>query len=167
MQEMYEKDTIADFEMEILAKGEHDVFLKQSFSLVKDTINVFIDCTGFRKISEADLDTPLKLLDILEKVCLNLRRAENYMFDLRKIKISKDVFYLNEYGKLAFKYELVEDAEVNLKIKKMIEGLAVSNRACKDYVNIFVKNLEKNYSIDKLATIAAELKREAYYCGYN
>jgi hypothetical protein len=48
-----------------------------------------------------------------------------------------------------------------------LNEIPLNSTACTDYLNIFKGNLDRNYSLDKLVTAAGELKREAYYCGYN
>mgnify|MGYP001690522357 CR=1 FL=1 len=168
MEVQYERKRLADFEMNILAKGEHGVFLKQSFSVVGDTIYSFIDDAGFRKVAAEDLDTPLKLLGVLEKLCLNLRRAENYMFDLRKLELSMNLLYINDDMEVALKYQMASNEEnIDKKICRLLNEIPLNSTACTDYLNIFKGNLDKNYSVAKLVSVAGELKREAYYCGYN
>ncbi|MGP1570115.1 MAG: DUF6382 domain-containing protein [Eubacteriales bacterium] len=165
---VYDSGALANFEIEILTNGEHDVFLKQNISIIGDQIHIFADSTGFSRISQKDIETPLKLLDFLEKLCLNLRRAENYMFDLEKLKIEMSLIYFDENRKLAFKYEPDgESEEIAKKMEKLTYEIPVAGTACNDYLNIFREKLLKNCSLDKLVAIVGQMKREAYYCGHN
>ncbi len=168
MENIYDKKSIPNFEMEILAKGEHDVFLKQSFSIIEDEIHIFTDKTGFRRVEQGDIDSPLKLLEFLEKLCLSLKRAENYMFDCEKIKLELQSLYFNDKMKLAIEYEPKEDSEnIWEKLSKLTYELPVQSSVCNDYIAMFRGKLRNNNSPDKLITATADMKREAYYCGYN
>lgn len=172
MDEVYEASNIAEFEMEILARGEHKVFLPVAFLIEGGRLTARANLSGYRRLERADLNSPLKLLEFFEKLCQNLDRAENYLFDTSEIKFSAESFFLDKQGGLRLNYSKDEEKlPVCERIDKLAneikeEFLQGESKDENEYLEMFKKELLQHPSLSKLANLAGKIKRDAYYCGY-
>lgn len=168
MERIYDLEDICSFEIDILSRGGHKVFLKQNFSIIGEKIHINVYDEGYRKLEKSDMDTPLKLLEILEKLLIKLRRARNYMMDLNKIHLEMEFLYIDANRNLAICFSPLKEArELRAALIDLLLQIDPESVACNDYLNIVASKVKDNIGLEKLITAVGEIKREAYYCGYN
>lgn len=192
MDALYDKNCIRTFEIKILASGEADAFLPMSFMEESEKLKVTYFTEDYMKMTECSYENPFFMLDIIEKVLIVVKAAENRLIPWYRYMLTVDtVFLKGSYSmnnpvnteikktnrgcgirdeiKICFvpKNNEGRNDSLNSCFTGFIESMKCDNERCTEYAEKIRNKIKaENPSYMSVLTYIGELKREAFICGW-
>lgn len=92
----YEKDIIHKYERDIVADGICDSFIPASFFREEDKLKVIYNYDGYVRISECRFREIIQLLNLIDRVILNIEKAMDCFIDINRISFTSDTVFYNQ-----------------------------------------------------------------------
>ena len=92
---VYEKAELHDFEMKILASGRCESFIPMSFVSIDGKIKAAYHAEGYQELQINLLKNPYTILDVIEKMVLCIKDAQNHLIRHTSYSLKASSIYLN------------------------------------------------------------------------
>ncbi|WP_312650346.1 DUF6382 domain-containing protein [Aminipila sp.] len=172
MENFYENNEIKDFEVKIFATGDCHSFIPMSFVKIQEKMCVTYYTEGYRQLNLEQLKNPCEILNIVEKLVLAMKAAQNHFIIQSRYSLKQEYIYVDQnMSNIKIQFIPIREKQntsiFSEKIIIFLKELSFEDVSCCDYINMVIEKLNNvNLSMESLINYLGELKREAYLCGW-
>jgi hypothetical protein len=174
MEKNFDSRDIKDFELKIFLEGQCNAFMPMSFIVKEKDILVTYFSEGYIPIMDVVFNNPFEMLQIVEKLLLCVKDAENHLIPLSRFSIGEECIYFSkEMNRVCLMFKPVDDKIGNgsfafktEELLKKLKDLTVDMRIC-EYLDMVIDKLSySNIGREALTNYIGELKRDVHICGW-